>query len=118
MNSLIYKITPPPLLRNLSFLNITYPVIPNSASDISGVAQDSVIPIICLVPFLHLVYFVYFAIRQFYYSLFRLNLIYADSKFEVRFVPAGQDFELDILAPFTNDRLAVICYFTYDFGLH
>ena len=45
MNSIIYKITPPPLLPNLSFLNITYPVIPNSASDISWVAQDSVIPI-------------------------------------------------------------------------
>ena len=34
-----------PLLPNMSFLNITYPVIPNSASDISGVAQDSAIPI-------------------------------------------------------------------------
>ena len=30
------------LLPNLSFLNITYPVITNSASDISVVAQDSV----------------------------------------------------------------------------
>ena len=36
MDYLIYKITPPPLLPNLSFLNIIYPVIPNSASDISG----------------------------------------------------------------------------------
>ena len=48
MDSLIYKITPPPLLPNLSFLNITYPVIPNSASDISGVAQGSVMPIMSI----------------------------------------------------------------------
>ena len=45
MDSLIYRITPPHLISVLSFLNITYPVIPNSASDISVVAQDSFIPI-------------------------------------------------------------------------
>ena len=72
----------------------------------------------CHFDFLYLAYFVYFVIRQFCYNLFTLNLIYADSKFEVKFVPAGQNFELDILAPFTNDRLAVKCYSTYDCGLH
>ena len=55
-------------------------------------------------------------LRQFCYNLFTLNLIYADSKFEVKLLPAGKNFELDILAPFMNDRLAVICYFTYDGG--
>ena len=33
MDSLIYKITPPPLIPILSFLNIAYPIIPNSAQD-------------------------------------------------------------------------------------
>ena len=51
-----------------------------------------------------------------YFRLFRNTAIfaslYADSKSEVRFVPACQDFELHILAPFTNDGLAVICYIT------
>ena len=44
-DSLIYKITPPPLLPILSFINITYPVVPNSGFDILVVPQDSVIPI-------------------------------------------------------------------------
>ena len=43
--NLIYQITPPPLLPIFSFLNIAYPVIPDSASDILMVAQDSLIPI-------------------------------------------------------------------------
>ena len=43
--NLIYKITPPPLLPILSFLNSGYPINPNAASDILVVAQDSVVPI-------------------------------------------------------------------------
>ena len=53
MDSLIYKITPPHILPNQSILNITDPVIPHSASDISGVAQDSVIPIMSRVNILY-----------------------------------------------------------------
>ena len=45
MDSLIYKIKPPPILHLLSLVNITFPVIPNSASDILVVAQDYVIHI-------------------------------------------------------------------------
>ena len=36
--------------------------------------------------------------------------MYADSKFEVKFVPAGQNFELDILASFTNDSRNMLLY--------
>jgi hypothetical protein len=57
--------------------------------------------------------FVYFAVRQF--LLVCLDKIqYADSKSDVRFVPAGQEFELYILAPFTVGRNMLL----YDCGLH
>ena len=47
IDSLIYKITPPPLLPIRSLRNITYPVSLNSASDISLLANDSLKPFTC-----------------------------------------------------------------------
>ena len=49
---------------------------------------------------MHLVHFVYFCnIAIFANAIKVVSIQYADSTSEVRFVPAGQDFELYIIAP-------------------